>query len=82
MLADVVEDGGKQTLAMLADTGHHDAIFIKADVSKTEDVEAGDRESGRDLRTARLRVQQRRHRGQKRPHSRVRVRQLGPRPGD
>jgi len=40
VLADVVEDGGKQTLAMLADTGHHDAIFIKADVSKTEDVEA------------------------------------------
>ena len=33
VLADVVEDGGNQTLAMLADTGHHDAIFIKTDVA-------------------------------------------------
>ena len=40
MLADVVEEGGNQTLAMLNDTGHRDAVFIKADVSKTEDVEA------------------------------------------
>jgi hypothetical protein len=30
VLANVFEDGGKQTLAMLADTGHHDTIFIKA----------------------------------------------------
>jgi NAD(P)-dependent dehydrogenase (short-subunit alcohol dehydrogenase family) len=40
VLADVVEEGGQQTLAMLNDTGHRDAIFIKADVSKTEDVDA------------------------------------------
>src|SRR5580698_4041703 len=40
VLADVVEDGGKQTLALLADTGHHDAIFIKTDVSNPADVDA------------------------------------------
>ncbi len=39
VLADVVEDGGKQTLAMVADTGK-DAIFVKTDVSKQEDVDA------------------------------------------
>ncbi len=39
VLADVVEDGGKQTLAMVADTGH-DAIFIKTDVSNPADVDA------------------------------------------
>jgi NAD(P)-dependent dehydrogenase (short-subunit alcohol dehydrogenase family) len=39
VLADVVEDGGKQTLAMVADTGH-DAIFIKTDVSNPSDVDA------------------------------------------
>jgi NAD(P)-dependent dehydrogenase (short-subunit alcohol dehydrogenase family) len=40
VLADVVEDGGKQTLALLADTGHHDAIFLKTDVSNPADVDA------------------------------------------
>lgn len=40
VLADVVEEGGQQTLAMLADTGHHDAIFIKTDVANASDVEA------------------------------------------
>ena len=39
VLADVVEDGGRQTLAMVADTGH-DAIFIKTDVSNPADVDA------------------------------------------
>ncbi len=39
VLADVVEDGGRQTLAMVADTGH-DAIFIKTDVSNPSDVAA------------------------------------------
>jgi len=39
VLADVVEDGGKQTLAMVADTGR-DAIFVKTDVSKESDVDA------------------------------------------
>ena len=39
VLADVVEDGGKQTLAMVADTGK-EAIFVKTDVSKQEDVDA------------------------------------------
>src|SRR5208283_313429 len=40
VLADVVEEGGQQTLAMLNDTGHRDAVFIKTDVAKTEDVAA------------------------------------------
>jgi NAD(P)-dependent dehydrogenase (short-subunit alcohol dehydrogenase family) len=39
VLADVVEDGGRQTLAMVADTGH-DAIFVKTDVSNPADVDA------------------------------------------
>ncbi|HLI81252.1 MAG TPA: glucose 1-dehydrogenase [Candidatus Binataceae bacterium] len=39
VLADVVEDGGKQTLAMVADTGT-DAIFVKTDVSKESEVDA------------------------------------------
>ena len=39
VLADVVEDGGKQTLAMVADTGR-DAIFVKTDVSRESDVDA------------------------------------------
>ena len=39
VLADLVEDGGKQTLAMVADTGR-DAIFVKTDVSKESDVDA------------------------------------------
>jgi NAD(P)-dependent dehydrogenase (short-subunit alcohol dehydrogenase family) len=39
VLADVVEDGGKQTLAMVADTGR-DAIFVKTDVSKESEVDA------------------------------------------
>jgi NAD(P)-dependent dehydrogenase (short-subunit alcohol dehydrogenase family) len=39
VLADVIEDGGKQTLAMVADTGR-DAIFVKTDVSKESEVEA------------------------------------------
>src|SRR5271165_3635493 len=40
VLADVVEEGGNQTLAMLADTGHHDAVFIKTDVANPSDVDA------------------------------------------
>src|ERR1700688_3178774 len=39
VLADVIEDGGLQTLAMVGDTGR-DAIFVKADVSNPGDVEA------------------------------------------
>ena len=39
VLADVVEDGGKQTLAMVADTGK-EAIFVKTDVSNQSDVDA------------------------------------------
>jgi NAD(P)-dependent dehydrogenase (short-subunit alcohol dehydrogenase family) len=39
VLADVVDDGGKQTLAIVRDLGG-DAIFIKADVSKSSDVNA------------------------------------------
>jgi NAD(P)-dependent dehydrogenase (short-subunit alcohol dehydrogenase family) len=39
VLADVVEDGGLQTLAMVTDSGH-DAVFIKTDVSVAEQVEA------------------------------------------
>jgi NAD(P)-dependent dehydrogenase (short-subunit alcohol dehydrogenase family) len=39
LLADVVEEGGKQTLAMIHDTGG-EAVFIKTDVSKPADVEA------------------------------------------
>src|SRR5262249_27155334 len=39
VLADVVEDGGLQTLAMVGDTGR-DAVFIKADVSRHSNVEA------------------------------------------
>ncbi|HXN85172.1 MAG TPA: glucose 1-dehydrogenase [Candidatus Binataceae bacterium] len=39
VLADVVEDAGLQTLAMVGDTGR-DAVFIKADVSNASDVEA------------------------------------------
>lgn len=39
VLADVVEDGGLQTLAMIGDSGR-DAIFIKTDVSRESDVEA------------------------------------------
>lgn len=39
VLADVVEDGGKQTLALIHDTGG-EAVFIKTDVSRPTDVEA------------------------------------------
>lgn len=39
VLADVIEDGGKQTLAMVADTGK-DAIFVKTDVSNQSEVDA------------------------------------------
>ena len=39
VLADVVEDGGKQTLALIHDTAG-EAVFIKTDVSKPTDVEA------------------------------------------
>lgn len=39
VLADIVEDGGLQTLAMVSDTGH-EAVFIKADVSKADEVDA------------------------------------------
>ena len=39
VLADVVEDGGQQTLAMIGDTGG-DAIFIRTDVSRESDVNA------------------------------------------
>ena len=39
VLADVVEEGGHQTLAMIGDTGG-DAIFIRTDVSRETDVNA------------------------------------------
>jgi len=39
VLADVVEEGGQQTLAMIGDTGG-DAIFIRTDVSRESDVNA------------------------------------------
>jgi len=39
VLADVVEDGGKQTLAMVSDTGR-EAIFVQTDVAKESDVDA------------------------------------------
>src|SRR5262249_54416140 len=39
VLADIVEDAGKQTLAMIGDSGR-DAVFIKTDVSNVSDVEA------------------------------------------
>jgi NAD(P)-dependent dehydrogenase (short-subunit alcohol dehydrogenase family) len=39
VLADVVEDAGRQTLAMVADSGH-DAIFVTTDVSNPADVDA------------------------------------------
>ncbi len=39
VLADVVEDAGRQTLAMVADTGH-DAIFVKTDVANAAEVDA------------------------------------------
>jgi NAD(P)-dependent dehydrogenase (short-subunit alcohol dehydrogenase family) len=39
VLADVVEDAGLQTLAMIGDTGR-DAIFVRADVSNPSDVDA------------------------------------------
>jgi NAD(P)-dependent dehydrogenase (short-subunit alcohol dehydrogenase family) len=39
VLADVVVEGGQQTLAMIADTGG-EAVFIKTDVSKPGEVEA------------------------------------------
>ena len=39
VLADVVEEGGNQTLAMIGDTGG-DAIFIRTDVSRESDVNA------------------------------------------
>ena len=38
VLADVVEDAGLQTLAMIGDTGR-DAIFVRADVSNPRDVD-------------------------------------------
>jgi NAD(P)-dependent dehydrogenase (short-subunit alcohol dehydrogenase family) len=39
VLADVVEEGGNQTLKMVQELGAH-AIFVKCDVSKWNDVEA------------------------------------------
>lgn len=39
VLADVVEEGGLQTLAMVGDSGR-EAVFVKADVSKPGEVEA------------------------------------------
>src|ERR1700720_3743908 len=39
VLADVVEAGGQETLRMVKDTGV-DAIFVRTDVSKSQDVEA------------------------------------------
>src|SRR5215472_7230598 len=38
VLADVVEEGGQETLRLLKDSGA-DAIFVKADVSKWHDVD-------------------------------------------
>lgn len=39
VLADVIEDAGLQTLAMIGDSGR-DAVFVRADVSNPSDVDA------------------------------------------
>jgi len=39
VLADVVEDGGQETLRMVKEIGAK-AIFVRTDVSKSQDVEA------------------------------------------
>ncbi len=55
-LADVVEEGGNQTLKMVQDLGAN-AIFVKCDVSKMERRRRGGRQGGRHLRAARLCLQ-------------------------
>ena len=62
VVVDIDEDGGKETVGLIADAGG-EATFVAADLTRAADVVAMVERARADLRAARLRPQQRRDPG-------------------